>query len=188
MTIFNVCTQRVAVVISGALLTLSFQALGAPAVSSVVINEGEQDRKRQISVFGNGFGSKAQPAPILVDHVDVAYENGVKNNVYADIDGSEVVVRSSDSNESLWEKSSLDMRVDSTRPKDTAPQHHITILKARTAFWVGQMPTVVIVTPRLIIASYTFPGGISPNSTRAPIGLLRRKAPTVIFRNLKRYL
>lgn len=117
MTIFNVCTQRVAVVISGALLTLSFQALGAPAVSSVVINEGEQDRKRQISVFGNGFGSKAQPAPILVDHVDVAYENGVKNNVYADIDGSEVVVRSSDSNESLWEKSSLDMRVDSTRPK-----------------------------------------------------------------------
>lgn len=101
----------------GGLSFLPFQAQANPSVSTVVVEEGMEGIATGLSVFGNGFGSKKQAAPVLVDRVEVAYENGERNSVYSSVDGSELVIRSSNSNESLWEKSSLNVHVDQTRVK-----------------------------------------------------------------------
>ena len=117
MSICKSKKRNVAILFLGGLLGCAFQVQADPVVSTVILQEGGQGSAERISVFGNGFGNKAQAAPILVDHVDVAYENGVRNSIYSDVDGLEAVVRSSDSNVSLWEKSSFNVRVDSTRAK-----------------------------------------------------------------------
>ncbi|SNC68263.1 hypothetical protein SAMN04487881_2250 [Marinobacter sp. es.048] len=113
MTMYESSKHKVAIFLVSGLFALPFHVQADPVVSAVVL----QDTMNRISVFGKDFGSKKQAAPILVDRVDIAYENGLKNSVYSDVDGSEAVIRSTDSNESLWEKSSLNVHVDSTRVK-----------------------------------------------------------------------
>lgn len=99
---------------------LAFSGLGLPAhaapeISSVVLDDSLSSGAKHILVFGNGFGTKNQASPVLVDRVDVAYENGQLNTLNSGTSASEVVIRSSDSNESLWEKSSLSVGINTTR-------------------------------------------------------------------------
>lgn len=117
MSICRSNKHKVAILFLGGLLGLPLQIQADPVVSMVVMQEDMQGATRRISVLGNGFGSKRQAAPILVDRVDVAYENGLRNSVYSNVDGSEAVIRSSNSNESLWEKSSFNVRVNNARVK-----------------------------------------------------------------------
>lgn len=91
----------------------------APEISSVVSEGSSTNDVKRVSVFGAGFGEKSQASPVLIDRVDVAYENGQLNDVYSNVTDSELVTRSSDSSESLWEKSSLGVSISTTR----SPRH-----------------------------------------------------------------
>lgn len=113
MTMYGSSKHKVAIFFLSGLFGLPFHVEADPVVSEVVLH----DKMNRISVFGAGFGSKKQAAPILVDRVDIAYENGTKNSVYSHVEGSEAVTRSTDSSESLWEKSSFNVYVNSTRVK-----------------------------------------------------------------------
>lgn len=117
MSICRSKKHNLAIFFLGGLVSFPFHVQADPVVSTVILQEGAQGSAGQISVFGSGFGNKAQAAPVLVDHVDVAYENGLRNSIYSDVDGSEAVIRSSNSSASLWEKSSFNVRVDNTRAK-----------------------------------------------------------------------
>lgn len=116
MSIFRSSKHKVFLVAFGG-LGLGLQVQAAPVLTSVVLQEETQSQEAKLSVYGDNFGSKSQAAPILFDQVEVAYENGVKNDLYSNVDASELVIRSPSSNESLWEKSSSYISVNSTRTK-----------------------------------------------------------------------
>ncbi|MBU2955607.1 hypothetical protein [Marinobacter sp. F3R08] len=102
------------------LILLAFSAFWLPAyaepeISSSALVENIQSGTKNILVYGSGFGTKSQAAPVLVDRVEVAYENGQLSALHSAVDAAQVVLRSSDSNESLWEKSSLNIDVDTSR-------------------------------------------------------------------------
>lgn len=103
------------VLIFATAIGLTPMAQAVPAISSVVTNLDSSEGQSRITVYGSGFGEKVQAAPVLVDHAEVAYENGVQNSVYSGVDSTELVTRSSSSSESLWEKSSLNVAIDATR-------------------------------------------------------------------------
>jgi hypothetical protein len=79
-----------------------FTSAASPVISSSVFN---QDKTLQIS--GQNFGSKSQAAPVLVDHVEFAYENGVKNDFFGSFSDLQLVPKSTIDPGSLYEKPSV---------------------------------------------------------------------------------
>lgn len=55
-----------------------------------------------VSVQGRGFGSKSQSAPVLVDYVDSAFENGASNFTYSAFENGRTIQAASDFPDSLW--------------------------------------------------------------------------------------
>lgn len=55
-----------------------------------------------IAIQGTSFGTKSQSAPVFVDYVDVAYENGARNSVYSTFENGQIIEAASDFPDSLW--------------------------------------------------------------------------------------
>jgi hypothetical protein len=57
---------------------LSIYVQAAPSITSIEVS-GEAAHGSTVTMSGEGFGSKAQAAPVLFDFGGFAYENGIKN-------------------------------------------------------------------------------------------------------------
>lgn len=96
-------TQNIAIanIVASMVFTASFSASAAPTISSMEIDETQQNTK--VTLTGSGFGEKTQAAPILFDKVDASYENGILNESYQMLtDGSKVPSSSSEGQAPVW--------------------------------------------------------------------------------------
>lgn len=72
-----------------------------PTISGLQV-ETEFRNGSALIIQGAGFGRKSQSAPVLVDYVNEAYENGVKNRVYSSFEDGEIIKAASEFPDSLW--------------------------------------------------------------------------------------
>lgn len=90
----------------------------APVLSAVASN-GDGT----FTILGSNFGSKAQAAPILYDHTDSVWENGVENTRQASFPDGQIIQRVADDPGTIWHKpylpdeNSSGMVVSRSRPK-----------------------------------------------------------------------
>jgi len=89
--------------------------VGAQPVIEGVISRGGSPTQGDLLVLqGDGFGSKDDAAPVLVDYVDVAFENGKEKKLGEHYDDGDVINPASEDPVSLWgaATSSLPVRFD----------------------------------------------------------------------------
>lgn len=84
-----------------ALLSASPYAVADPQIFGL---QSDNDLRQGafVTIEGQGFGPKSQSAPVLVDYVEEAYENGLKNSVYSSFDDGVTIEAASEFPDSLW--------------------------------------------------------------------------------------
>ena len=91
---------------------------GAPVITSVVDN-GDGT----LTIQGSSFGEKQQASPVLYDHTDSVWENGVENLHHSGFTDGQLVQRANNDPDTLWHKpyipdeNSTGMLVVRSRPK-----------------------------------------------------------------------
>lgn len=120
---------------------------GDPFITSVVDN-GDGT----LTIQGGNFGIKAQAAPVLYDHTDSVWENGVENTRQALFTDGQAIERVASDPETLWHKSTEGagaVKVTRSRPK----RHPM-----GTAHYYGEGADTYLGWPKAF-------GGESPNLT-----------------------
>lgn len=80
----------------------------APTLSGIEAGASEELRPGQtVTISGSGFGVKEQGAPVLFDHVDTTWENGVANRYQSTFDDMTLVKRVNVDPNTIWTKPSL---------------------------------------------------------------------------------
>lgn len=106
-----------------ATLTVAPCAWAAPSITSTSVNEAS-DGDLTIQIQGAGFGEKKQAAPVLVDRVDYAYENGIFNAHHAGLADGTILQDFRDQDvtfnpDNVWTAAKGDIQITSSKP----PRH-----------------------------------------------------------------
>ncbi|MCR8915813.1 hypothetical protein FDP08_03450 [Marinobacter panjinensis] len=100
-----------------------------PAIEGLVAGAASLAHDSTVTIAGSGFGTKDDSAPVLVDYVNEAFENGKRNTQYSAYEDGRVIQASSDDPESRWgaATSVLPVRYDTDsearHPFDSARYH-----------------------------------------------------------------
>ncbi|BFN14433.1 hypothetical protein [Marinobacter sp. RI1] len=87
---------------------VSSSVLAAPTVSGIEFGaQNELQSGQTLKIIGSGFGAKTQSAPILYDHTDITWENGVENKYQSTFQDMALVKRIDSDPNTIWTKPSL---------------------------------------------------------------------------------
>lgn len=95
-------TPKITTLLLTAMVSMnSISVLAVPKIQSATITKSETG-DQIVTIKGTGFGEKPQAAPILFDHVDTSYENGIINTEYQKLTNGDKVPAASKGQPSVW--------------------------------------------------------------------------------------
>lgn len=93
---------------AASLAAITTSVMAAPTLSGIDTGTTSELRSgNSITITGSGFGRKEQGAPVLFDHTDVTWENGVSNKHQSTFNDMTLVKRVNIDPNTIWTKPSL---------------------------------------------------------------------------------
>lgn len=121
------------------LLGFSGYAFAEPVISQVSLVEGDRiEHEAKVKILGNGFGSKANASPVLIDYVDQAFEYGKRVDPNSGLgDMSRIPMGVTDDPSAIWATSTSSFLYSTKSEKRHNNSSALYFLDGENA-WVGR--------------------------------------------------